>query len=265
MDQHLIPNPSFGVPLGSLIGPLLFIIYINDVPSVLKHCKIQMYADDTLLYVSSSSISEIESMLSEDLKRIIERLNNNFLYLNYSKTKVLLTGTDQRLALVDSFTVRAGDTVLSRVYQFKLDPFLSWNDHIYYIGRKIWVKLGMLRKARKVIPRESCLTLYNAMILPVFDYCPVVRDSCSKADREYLDKLHRRAASIIEGYAVSYSQISYTFGWPTLPSRRDYLKCMLVFKSLHGLAPAYLLHEFSHARDFPVHITRAMEICSVCR
>ena len=211
MDQNLIPNASFGVPLGSLIGPLLFIIYINDVPSVLKHCKIQMYADDTLLYVSSSSISEIESMLSEDLKRIIERLNNNFLYLNYSKTEVLLTGTDQRLALVDSFTVRAGDTVLSRVYQFKLDPFLSWNDHIYYIGRKIWVKLGILRKARKVIPRESCLTLYNAMILPVFDYCPVVWDSCSKADREYLDKLHRRAASIIERYAVSHSQISYYF------------------------------------------------------
>ena len=103
------------------------------------------------------------------------------------------------------------------------------------------------------------------MILPVFDYCAVVWDSCSKADREYLDKLHRRAASIIEGYAVSQSQISYTFGWPTLQSRRDYLKCMLVFKSLHGLAPAYLLNELSHACDFPVHITRAIDICSVCR
>ena len=92
----------------------------------------------------------------------------------------MLTGTYQRLSLVDSFTVRAGDTVLSRVYQFKylgvmLDPYLSWNDHIDYIWRKISAKLGMLRKARKVIPRESCLTLYNAMITPVFDYCAVLR------------------------------------------------------------------------------------------
>ena len=91
-------------------------------------------------------------------------LNNNFLYLNY---------IHQRLALVDSFTVRGRDTVLSRVYQFKypgvlLDPYLSWNEHIDYIGLKISGKLGMLRKARKVIPRESCLTLSNAMILPVF-------------------------------------------------------------------------------------------------
>ena len=94
--------------------------------------------------------------------------------------------------------------------------------HIDYIGCKISAKLGMLRKVRKVIPRESCLTLNNAMKLPVFNYCAVVWYSCSKADREYLDKPHRRAASIIEGYTVSQSQISHTFGWPTLHSRRDH-------------------------------------------
>ena len=91
----------------------------------------------------------------------------------------MLTGTHQRLALVNSVTVRAGDNVLPRVYQFTylgimLDPYHSRNDHIDYIGRKISAKLGMLRKVRKVIPRESCLTLCNAMIIPVFDYCAVV-------------------------------------------------------------------------------------------
>ena len=94
------------------------------------------------------------------------------------------------------------------------------------------------------------------MILPVFDHCAVVWDPCSKADWEYLDKQHRRAISIIEGYKVSQLQISYTFGWPTLQSPRDYLKCMLVFKSLHGLAPAYLLYEFSHAHNFHSYNTR---------
>ena len=97
--------------------------------------------------VSSSSITDIESMLSKDLKHIIEWLNNNFLYLHYSKAKVMFTGTHQRLAVVDSFTVRAGDTVLSRVYLKYLgvmvDPYLLWNDHIDYIGRKISAKLGM--------------------------------------------------------------------------------------------------------------------------
>ena len=247
------PQPIlFGVPQGSLIGPLLFIIYINDLPSVVSHCKIQLYADDTLLYVSSSSVTDIEFMLSEDLKHIIEWLNNNFLYLNYSKTKRMLSGTHQRLASIDTFLVKAKDTVLSRVYQFKylrviLDPSFSWNDHVDYIGRKVSMRLGMLHRARKVIPRESCITLYNAMILPIFDYCAVIWDSCNKTNRDYLDKLHRRAASIIEGHKVSQSQVSHIFSWPSLQSRRDYLKCMLVFKCLNNLAPPYLLNEFSHS------------------
>ena len=193
----------FGVPQGSLIGPLLFITYISDLPSVVSHYKIQLYADDILLYVSSSSVTDIEFMLSEDLKHIIEWLNNNFFYLNYSKTKIMLSGTHQRLTRIDTFLVKAKDTVLSRVYQFKylgiiLDPSLSWNDHVDYIGRRVSMSLGMLRRARKIIPRESCITLYNAMILPIFDYCAVIWDSCNKANRDYLDKLHRRAASIIE-------------------------------------------------------------------
>ena len=84
--------------------------------------------------------------------------------------------------------------------------------------------------------------------------------SCVKADREYLDKQHRRAAIIIEGYTVSQSQKSHTFGWSTLQSRRDYLKCLLVFKSLRGLAPAYLLIEFSHSRDFQSYNTRYKDL-----
>ena len=72
-----------------------------------------------------------------------------------------MIGTHQRFVLVDSFIVMAGDTDL------RLDSYLSCDDHIDYIGHILSAKLGMLCKACKVIPRESCLTLYNAMILPV--------------------------------------------------------------------------------------------------
>ena len=260
------PHPIlYGVSQGSLLGPLLFIVYINDLPSVIKHCKIQLYADDTLVYFSSSSINDIESKLSEDLESVINWLNSNFLFFNYSKTKVVFTGTNQRLASVDSFTVKAKDTILSRVYQFKylgvvLDPCLSWNEHIDYMGRKISARLGMLRKAHKVIPRESCITMYNAMILPLFDYSAVIWDCCGKTNRDYLDKLQRRADSIIKGHRIPQSQVYHTFSWLSLQSRRDYLKCMLVFKCIHGLAPPYLLNEFSHSREYHSYNTRHRDL-----
>ena len=71
------------------------------------------------------------------------------------------------------------------------------------------------------------------MILPVFDYCAVVWDSCGKTVREYLDKLQKRAAGIIEGYTGYCRYLAHSVAFQ---SRRDYLNCMLVFKSLHGLA-----------------------------
>ena len=89
------------VPLRRLFfGPLLFIIYVNDLPSVVKYCCVEMYADNTLLYFASSSINSIESNLSADLANVIQWLNSSYLHLNYSKAKVMLTGTLQRLRSV---------------------------------------------------------------------------------------------------------------------------------------------------------------------
>lgn len=256
------PQPiQFGVPQGSILGPLLFITYINDLPSVVKNCDIQLYADDTLLFYSSNSIEDIESCLSADLSSIISWLDSNYLFLNYKKTKVMLTGTHQRLAKVNDFCVLVNSKTLGRVYQFKylglvLDPTLSWNDHIDHMSSKISSRLGMLRKARKVIPRDACITLYNAMILPLFDYCAAVWDGCSKTNRDYLDKLQARAASIIEGRKVVQSEIQELLGWPTLDTRRKYQICLQVFKCINGLAPAYLIDNFQFSRDFHHYNTR---------
>ena len=170
---------------------------------------------------------ENPACLSADLSSIINWLDNNFLFLNYTKTMTMLVGTHQRLAKVTSFCVSANRKSFSRVYEFKylgvmLDPNLSWNDHIDYISAKISSRLGMLRKACKVIPWEACIILYDAMILPLFDYCCAVWGGCGKINLDYLDKLQRRAASIIEGHKVEHQDISATFSWPSLENRRKY-------------------------------------------
>ena len=140
----------------------------------LNPSETQLYADDTLLFFNGSSIREIESYPSADLRNIISWLKSNYLFLNYSKTKVILVGKHQRLSRVAIFSVSAFDKTFNMIYQFKylsvmLDPGLSWSDHIDHIASKISARLGMLRKACKVIPREACITHYDSMILPLFD------------------------------------------------------------------------------------------------
>ena len=87
---------TVGVPQGSILGPLLFIIYIN-MPNVIKHCKIILYADDTLLYYSSTSANDIKKYVNEDLNLISQWLADNLLTLNCTKSKFLLFGSTSRL------------------------------------------------------------------------------------------------------------------------------------------------------------------------
>ena len=104
-------------------------------------------------------------------------------------------GAHQKLSSVRSFSVSVKD--LERVYKFKyldailliLDPFLTWNEHIEHIGNKISSNLRMIRRAQKVIPKEACITLFNAiMVLPLFDYCCCVRDGCGQGNKIYLSR-----------------------------------------------------------------------------
>ena len=92
--------------------------------------------------------------------------------------------------------------------------------------------------------------LYNTLVLPLFDYCSPVWYSCGVGSKTYFDKLNRCAACIIEGRSIGVEELKSILGWPSLQARRNYLKCVLVHKCLHEIAPSYLLSEFRYAHFF---------------
>ena len=121
----------------------------------------------------------------------------------------MLVGTYQRLNAVDSFSVAVDNTSLEGVNTYKypgvtMDETLSWKEHVSSMGKKISPRLALLRRVRKVLPKSTCITLYNAMVLPLFDYCVVVWNGCGQGSKSYLGKLNRHAACIIEGPACCW-------------------------------------------------------------
>ena len=168
VNGHLSTNRLLrcGVPQGTILGPLLFLIYINDLPNCLSHSRARMYADDTHLTYASNDIDGIDHHFNEDLAKVSEWLVANRLTLNQSKTEFMLIGSRQRISTFNSSpSLTMNDVPIKQVSHTKslgvhIDENLTWNVHIEKLCKKsrFWHRCI---KAYKAI----CPTFHNATYL----------------------------------------------------------------------------------------------------
>ena len=197
------PEPiSIGVPQGSILGPLLFILHVNDLPNVVNRCSMLMYADDTVLFYAASRVDALQERLNEELKTIECWLRQNSLFLNVYKTEAIVFGTSPRLPNIYSFTISVNGTYIKRVSQFKylgvvFDERLSWNDHVKFILAKAGKRVGVLGRIRYCITWHSAKIIYTSMIRPIVEYCDTVWGCCGQVNKNALESLQRRAGRIV--------------------------------------------------------------------
>ena len=145
-----------GVPQGSILGPLLFIVYINDLSVYLNECRVSLYADDTALYATSESYIDLMLALRIDMATVTEWLKLNKLTLNVGKTKLMIFGSQRKLNRINEVKLELNGVNIERVETFKylgitLDQCLTFESHIQYVYNKCCARLGMLRKAQNCL------------------------------------------------------------------------------------------------------------------
>ena len=139
-----------GVPQDSILGPLLFIIFINNMCNVIKYGDISMYADDTTLSVNGDNAVDTRK-LKLDLEALVIWLRNNKLFLNTDKTKIRLVGTGAKLEYVqcDSFSVKINECELENVVKYKylgvlVDNELNWHKNVDNEIQKVFCEIALL-------------------------------------------------------------------------------------------------------------------------
>ena len=214
-----------GVPQGSILGPLLFLLYINDLPNCLEFSTPGMFADDTQLSVAATNLGELEQLLNRDITNLDIWLRANRLAANATKTLFMVIASNYKLnQLAFNPNIKLNQKTIRQVTKAKLlgvsiDAELSWASHINdIIIPKVLRGLRILRTFRGTLPTEQLVSLYNALILPHFDYCSIIWGNCGLVLKNKLQVLQNRAARIITNspYEVRSYKILNKLGWDNL-------------------------------------------------
>jgi hypothetical protein len=235
---------SAGVPQGSILGPLLFLIYINDIVTDIN-ANIRLFADDTGLSIIVENPATAAITLNNDLNTISTWARQWLVNYNPSKTKSLVISR-KRHKLIHPPLFMFNEEITEVEQHKHLGVFLSydlrWSCHIDYIISKAYQRINILRKLKFILDRSSLTTIYISFIRPVLEYSDVIFDDCTSYEREELEKIQYEAARIVTGTTklVSIAKLMSEVCWESLSKRRKKHKLILFYKMKNNLTPGYL-------------------------
>ncbi len=255
---------DYGVPQGSVLGPLLFIIYINDLQNQIKQAKITLYADDTAIFYASKDLLEIQRVLNQELGYAHKWLTDNKLTLNVKKTKCMLFSSKRKQTKVKKpMEIKILGEKVEVVPEFKylglwFDSTLSWGTHIDKICAKVSQRLGIVRRIRNCLPQQTCCMLVQSMVLPILDYGSVAWSNCSDTLGLRLQRLQNRAGKLILRcpYRTPSVEVLSRLNWPSIRQKENYQIAAMVYKWYNGQVPPYLLSLFTPTIKIHSHNTR---------
>ena len=165
-----------GVPQGSILGQILFILYINDLPRVSTKLKFLLYADDTNILYENTDANAIITTINMEMPKIMEWLMSNKLHINVNKTVAMLFHTRQKRVNIDENSIVIDGNIIhfttnTEFLGINIDNNLTWKAHINHITTKISKGVGVLSRLSKELSHNILILIYNTILLPYLTYC----------------------------------------------------------------------------------------------
>ncbi len=233
------------MPQGSVLGPLLFLLFMNDITHVVNSCNIRLFADDTCLFIEVDNRDAAAEQINRDLESIHNWSKTWLVTFSSTKTKTLMISNkkDTHLNPPVSFNTQLIEEVTSHTYLgLKFSSNLRWNNHIHDISLKARQRLNLMIPLKYKLNRTTLETMYNAFVLPTMEYGIVVWGGTYDSDMAKLERIHADGMRLVTG-ATARSNIANLFEetkWQRISQRRDHSMQIMLYKIKNQLAPSYL-------------------------
>ena len=236
----------FGVPQGSILGPILFNIFINDLLSLIKECDICNFADGNTIYACDQDISVVLNRLNNDLKNALNWFKCNFMVANPAKFQVIFLGNkDSSLGLnIDGNYVVGADCV--KLLGVTIDRKLSFLPYIKEMCTRANSKTKALLRIRNYLCTSKAKLLCNSYILSTFNYCPIIWMFSNKEGNMLINSTHRRALrAMLNNFSLSFEEMLEFTGDVTIHEKNLRSLALEVYKSLNELNPSFMKEFYS--------------------
>jgi hypothetical protein len=271
-------NVDIGVPQGSVLGPLLFILYINDLPLQLKRVLVKIFADDTMLSVSHKNYAAAATILNQELEIVTAWLKMNKVKLNASKSKFMVIAQSKNKLTsiqgeVESHQIEIDNEPLERVLVFKylgvmIDCCLKFEDHVSYVIKKAGKKISYLGRLRNKLSTSTKKLIYNSIVAPHFDYCATVFWQTNEENLQKLQKLQNIAMRHILNCKrrTSTNHMLRELGWLDMRKKLELSVLVMVKKIVNGNdLPPYMSENVKYNKDVHAYETRSRDHLHVKR